>query len=44
LLNVGSNGSTSVHRYYVSDESNHFTELGSRFLGRPIGSVTRVAL
>ena len=44
LLNVGGNGSRPAHQYYVSDESRHFTVLGSRFLGRPIGHVTRVTV
>lgn len=44
LLNVGVNGRRPAHRYYVSDESKHFTALGSRFLGRSIGPVTRIAV
>ena len=44
LLNVSANGARPAHRYYVSDESAHFTTLGSRFLGRPVRPVTRVAV
>ena len=44
LLNVSPNGSHPSHRFYVSDESRHFTELGSRFLGRSVEPVTRVAV
>lgn len=34
LLNVGANGARPAHRFYVSDESAHFTDLGRRFLGK----------
>ncbi|OGX41616.1 MAG: glutamate racemase [Omnitrophica WOR_2 bacterium RIFCSPHIGHO2_02_FULL_68_15] len=44
LLNATANGGRPAHRYFVSDESSHFTTLGSRFLGRTVGPVTRVAV
>lgn len=43
LLHAG-NGAKPAHQYFVSDESAHFTTLGSRFLGRPVRPVTRVAV
>ena len=30
------------HRFFVTDEPDHFTRIGQRFLGRPIRSVERV--
>ncbi len=30
------------HRFFVTDEADHFTQLGKQFLGRPIRSVERV--
>ncbi len=43
-LQAHANGHRPIHHFYVSDESKHFTELGRRFLGRPIGPVTRVTV
>ena len=44
LANLKANGSRPIHHFYVTDESQHFSRLARRFLGRPIGPVTRVTV
>lgn len=42
--NIEGDGADTVHEFYASGDWSSFVDLGSKFLGRDIGSVTRVSI